>query len=1001
VAKALFSCVLRQLGVAPLFQISLSTLGYLFLTSDVSLAQVTSDGTVNTQVNQNGNVAEITGGETRGGNLFHSFRDFSVGTGDTASFLNSNDIANIFSRVTGGNISNIDGLIRANGSANLFLINPAGILFGENARLDVGGSFYGSTADSILFEDGEFSATDLNNPPVLTINAPIGLGFRDQPGDITNNSVANNGRGLEVNPGNNISLLGGNVNFDGGRIFAPGGIVNLGGLTSAGTLNFADDGSLSFSDNVVKSNVSLTDNAVVDITSGGGGLITVNANNLELTNNSNSLFLADIGAGLGSENAVAGTINIDATKIFANNGSIIQAENSGIGKAGTININTDILDFKTGSAIVASNFGQGDAGIVNVNARNISFDQEWGGIFTTTGLQRIQTEPLVSEAVGNAGEININTDTLKLTNGAQLQVNSVAQGDAGNIDINATGTVDFIGQGETGIQPDFKVVVSSGALSQVRGGTSGNSGRVTIDAGSLNLIDKGAIIVNSGTGKSNAGEIELNVRDLIFLKDEGLILSQTSNGGNGAAGNIKIDTGSLEITNSSLILADSKSQGDSGNISITASGKILLTGFQPGKLFPSQIINQLTDTANGTAGNITINARELIMEDVSFISSSNGSDTKGSAGNIDINVNRLQLTENAFINAFTNNDFDAGEITINAQTLDLFSGGKILAATDGGGNAGNINLNISGDIKIDNSIKSSAQDVDFNPDFNSQSLQLLNDRQSSPSGIYADSSENAKGNGGNIFIDSNSLSLNSGATISASTNSGKGGEITLEITDDLTLNNNSLISAEARGNNATGGNVNINANSIVAFPNENSLNGNNDIRANAQQGQGGKITINAESLFGIQKRKLDPQTNDINASSDVFGLDGTVTINTPDINPVQGTTELPNNVVEAERTTEQTCQANRETTTKNSLVVNGKGGLPDTPDQPLTSQNLIINGEVTSAYAIPEPIETSQGKIQLARGIKFTKDGGIILTPYATNNAGERIPEGRINCGQI
>ena len=86
------------------------------------LAQVTSDGTVNTQVTENGNTAEITGGETRGDNLFHSFQDFSVPTGNEASFLNANDISNIFSRVTGGNISNINGLISANGSANLFLI---------------------------------------------------------------------------------------------------------------------------------------------------------------------------------------------------------------------------------------------------------------------------------------------------------------------------------------------------------------------------------------------------------------------------------------------------------------------------------------------------------------------------------------------------------------------------------------------------------------------------------------------------------------------------------------------------------------------------------------------------------------------------------------------------------------------------------------------------------------------------------------------------------------
>ena len=159
------------------------------------LSQVTTDGTVNTQVNTNGNVLEITGGERRGGNLFHSFQDFSVGTGNEAFFNNGNAIENIFSRVTGGNISNIDGLIRANGSASLFLINPAGIIFGENARLSIGGSFYSSTADRILFEDGEFSAADLANPPVLTVNAPIGLGFRDNPADIT---VRGDGNGVRL-----------------------------------------------------------------------------------------------------------------------------------------------------------------------------------------------------------------------------------------------------------------------------------------------------------------------------------------------------------------------------------------------------------------------------------------------------------------------------------------------------------------------------------------------------------------------------------------------------------------------------------------------------------------------------------------------------------------------------------------------------------------------------------------------------------------------------------
>lgn len=139
-----------RLTLHNLLQICLCTFGYLITVSEISLAQVTSDRTVNTQVNQNGSVAEITGGEARGENLFHSFQDFSLITGNEAFFNNATDIANIISRVTGNSVSNIDGLIRANGNANLFFVNSNGIIFGDNASLDIGGSFVASTANKLI-----------------------------------------------------------------------------------------------------------------------------------------------------------------------------------------------------------------------------------------------------------------------------------------------------------------------------------------------------------------------------------------------------------------------------------------------------------------------------------------------------------------------------------------------------------------------------------------------------------------------------------------------------------------------------------------------------------------------------------------------------------------------------------------------------------------------------------------------------------------------------------
>lgn len=189
-----------------LFRTSLCTISLSLIASSVN-GQIAPDGSLPTNVEQQGNVTEITGGEQAGSNLFHSFQDFSVPTGNKAFFNNGIDINNILSRVTGGNVSSIDGLIRANGSANLFLINPAGIIFGDNARLEIGGSFFGSTATGIEFEDGtEFASTNTATP-ALTINAPIGLNLRGTTGNISSTGNLNSDRHLTLSA-HNLDLQG-------------------------------------------------------------------------------------------------------------------------------------------------------------------------------------------------------------------------------------------------------------------------------------------------------------------------------------------------------------------------------------------------------------------------------------------------------------------------------------------------------------------------------------------------------------------------------------------------------------------------------------------------------------------------------------------------------------------------------------------------------------------------------------------------------------------------
>jgi filamentous hemagglutinin family protein len=203
-----------------------SLMGWCLVSSPLA-AQVTPDGSLNTETKTENNVIQITGGTPSGSNLFHSFQEFSVETGNTAYFNNTTEISNIIGRVTGSSVSNIDGLIRANGDANLILINPNGIALGSNARLDIGGSFLGSTANSVVFADGTVFNTDLNTQPLLTISTPVGLQLGQNSAEIEVLGEADLNTGLEISPGNTFALVGNGITFDGGVITAESGIIDL------------------------------------------------------------------------------------------------------------------------------------------------------------------------------------------------------------------------------------------------------------------------------------------------------------------------------------------------------------------------------------------------------------------------------------------------------------------------------------------------------------------------------------------------------------------------------------------------------------------------------------------------------------------------------------------------------------------------------------------------------------------------------------------------------
>ncbi len=185
--------------------------GAIALSANYANAQITPDGTLpnNSIVTPDGSTLNITEGTQAGTNLFHSFEEFSVPTGGTAFFNNAGNIQNIISRVTGKSVSSIDGLIRANGTANLFLINPNGIIFGQNASLDIGGSFVATTANAIQFDNqGFFSADNPNTPALLTVN-PSAFLFNQIASQPTNSIESK--AFLSVLDGQSLLLVGGKV----------------------------------------------------------------------------------------------------------------------------------------------------------------------------------------------------------------------------------------------------------------------------------------------------------------------------------------------------------------------------------------------------------------------------------------------------------------------------------------------------------------------------------------------------------------------------------------------------------------------------------------------------------------------------------------------------------------------------------------------------------------------------------------------------------------------
>lgn len=813
-----------------------------------------------------GPLFQIDGGARRGSNLFHSFQQFSVPTGGTAFFNNAPDIVNIISRVTGTSASRIDGLIQANGKANLFLLNPNGIIFGPNASLNIGGSFLATTANAIQFgNQGVFSATNPNNPQLLTVN-PSALLFNQ----IVPSSINSQAK-LQVPTTQSLLLVGGNVNLDGGSLLAPGGRVELGGVAGTGTVGLNIDGSnlsLSFPDIVARADVSLTGGTEVNVRAGDGGSIAINARNLNLSQA--SLVRGGIESGLGSPQSKAGDIEINASgAVNLSDTSIISNEvrPDAVGNGGDVRITTGSLSATDGSQVRTYTFGQGDAGSVRITASDtVSLD----GV-NSNGRPSAARSLVNPGGVGNSGGVFINTGSLFVTNGAELNASVLDQGrgTGGGITINARD----------------KVVFNGGfAYSRLEEGGVGKAGDIRINTGSLLLTgipkdvadDIVGQVVTATFGQGDAGSVMINARDAVTLDGRGseiwTLVAEERGVGNG--GDIIINSGSLSLSNGVRLFSGVENLGNGGKINIT-TGRFSVTD--------SKILSLVYNGGKGNAGDINITALSLNIISSSLLSSVEEGG-QGKAGNVNINVRGPVVMDGggqgnlAAIVSYVKPKFSnitgiGGNISIKADSLSLMRGVEIATGVGdnnpvgkASGDGGNIN------IQVGNALNLSQSFID--------------------SRVFA----NGTGNAGNIDIQAGSVSLYQ-SVISASTGGqGNAGGISVRAANGIRLADSDISTAVQPGATGNANGINISA-PVLSLTDGAQLNtitsgeakaGDIHINAVDRVSVSGTNTINTPAnlfqtispLYGTAPDFVDGVQSGIFTSSNSSGVGGNITVKT-------------------------------------------------------------------------------------------------------------------------
>lgn len=590
-------------------------------------------------------------GAIRGANLFHSFSEFNVTKGESVYFRNPAGIDRIISRVTGKQRSTILGTLGVQGTADLFLINPSGIFFGPQSKLDINGSFLGTTANSLVFDQNiEFSANNPQVPPKLTINVPLGLQLNHQSAEITAQGpghrlvardplfsfarrTGNPEFDLRVTQDKTLALVGGQVQLKGRILTAPGGNIQLGAVKSGFIRMQPTSVGWAFNYKQVQEfgDINLSEQALVD----GSGITTA-------------------------------SIQAQGHRVSLTGGSVIRSQN---------------LGNQTGRGLV-------------INA--------------TESIQLLGTNPqatirsgIIAEslALGRGSKIVLSTRTLSLKEGSLIFAGTVGPGTGGPLQIDAAESINVVGTSR--IDPRLISLLSTGALD------SGDSGNAFISTKYLQVKD-GGLVTSATLGSGKGGHLTVNVSEQVDLVGVGPALFansaiSASSLATGDAGNLVINTKRLGIRDGARVDASTFASGNAGSATVNATEYIEINGVAPGGRDSSLIISsanllspelrrvfQLPPFPTGKAGSVTVTTKELRIANGAMVSVRN--DGPGDAGTLKINANKIFLTNEAGITASTISG-NGGDIDLQINNELLMRNNSLISATaNGPGDGGNINI---------------------------------------------------------------------------------------------------------------------------------------------------------------------------------------------------------------------------------------------------------------------------------------------------------------------